>query len=288
MRIEEVEGIGPAHATSLTAAGVPSTEELLTQGATTAGRARLAEATGISHKQILTWVNLADLMRIKGVGPEYSELLEAAGVDSPAELAHRNPANLETTFQEVVAARPEIVRRIPTEAEITDWIEQSKSLPKVVEHGGGGHAAPEHAEHEGHDHSAHDHAEHDHAAHDHAEHEGHDHAEHEGHDHAEHDHAAHEHEAAPAAAAVTAPAATPAPIASAPAAAAPAPEAPAAAPAPAAVAPTPTPAPAPAAAASAQAASAPAAPAASAATSGAETEAPKGLLARLKAMLFGA
>ncbi len=195
MRIEEVEGIGPAHATSLTAAGVPSTEELLTQGATTAGRARLAEATGISHKQILTWVNQADLMRIKGVGPEYSELLEAAGVDSPAELAHRNPANLETTFQEVVAARPEMVRRIPTEAEITDWIEQSKSLPKVVEHGGGGHAAPEHV---------HDH---DHAEHDHAEHEGHDHS---AHDHAGHDHAAHEHEAAPAAAAATAAEATPA------------------------------------------------------------------------------
>jgi predicted flap endonuclease-1-like 5' DNA nuclease len=278
MRIEEVEGIGPAHATSLTAAGVPSTEELLTQGATTAGRARLAEATGISHKQILTWVNLADLMRIKGVGPEYSELLEAAGVDSPAELAHRNPANLETTFQEVVAARPEIVRRIPTEAEITDWIEQSKSLPKVVEHGGG-HAAPEDAEHEGHDHAAHDHAEHDHAAHDHAEHEGHDHTEH---DRAEHDHAAHEHEAAPAAAAVTAAEATPAPIASSPASDAPAPGAPAAAPAPVAVASTPAPAPA------APAPAAPAAPAASAATSGAETEAPKGLLARLKAMLFGA
>jgi predicted flap endonuclease-1-like 5' DNA nuclease len=269
MRIEEVEGIGPAHATSLTAAGVPSTEELLTQGATTAGRAKLAEATGISHKQILTWVNLADLMRIKGVGPEYSELLEAAGVDSPAELAHRNPANLETTFQEVVAARPEMVRRIPTEAEITDWIEQSKSLPKVVEHGGGGHAAPEHAEHEGHDHSAHDHA----------EHEGHDHAEpdHAEHDHTEHDHAAHEHEAAPAAAAVSAAEATPAPIASAPASAAPAPEAP-----------SPMPAPVPTAPAPAPAASAPAAPAASAATSGAETEAPKGLLARLKAMLFGA
>ena len=245
MRIEEVEGIGPAHATSLTAAGVPSTEELLTQGATTTGRARLAEATGISHKQILTWVNLADLMRIKGVGPEYSELLEAAGVDSPAELAHRNPANLETTFQEVVAARPEMVRRIPTEAEITDWIEQSKSLPKVVEHGGG-HTAPEH-----------DHAEHDHSAHDHAEH-----------DHAEHEHEAHEHEAAPAAAAVTASEATSAPAASTPAAAP-------AAPAPASPASAATPAAAP----------APAAPASPAPKPAATAEAPKGLWARFKAML---
>ncbi len=254
MRIEEVEGIGPAHATSLTAAGVPSIEELLTQGATTAGRAKLAEVTGISHKQILTWVNLADLMRIKGVGPEYSELLEAAGVDSPAELAHRNPANLETTFQEVVAARPEMVRRIPTEAEITDWIEQSKSLPKVVEHGGG-HAAPEHAGHEGNDHSAHDDAEHDHA---------------------EHDHAAHEHEASPAAAAATISEATSTPAVSTPAAPAPAPAPEAPAPA------------APAPAASTATAPAPGASAAAAPTPAAQAEAPKGLWARLKAMLFGA
>ena len=73
-------------------------------------------------------------MRIKGVGSEYSDLLEAAGVDSPAELAQRNAANLATTFEEVVAARPGIVRRIPTETEVAGWIAESKTLPKVVEH----------------------------------------------------------------------------------------------------------------------------------------------------------
>ena len=73
-------------------------------------------------------------MRIKGVGSEYSDLLEAAGVDSPAELAQRNAANLARTFQEVDAARPNIVRRVPSETEIQDWIDQSKKLPKVVEH----------------------------------------------------------------------------------------------------------------------------------------------------------
>ncbi len=137
MHVEEIEGVGPAHASSLVAAGTPSVEELLTKGATPDGRAALAEATGISHKLILTWVNHADLMRIKGVGPEYSDLLEVAGVDSPAELAQRNPAHLAITLQEVVAARPNIVRRVPTEAEITDWIAESKTLPKVVHHGGG-------------------------------------------------------------------------------------------------------------------------------------------------------
>ena len=94
-------------------------------------RARIFDRDG---GLILEWVNHVDLMRIKGVGSEYSDLLEAAGVDSPAELAHRNASNLATTVQEVVAARPGIVRRVPTEAEIQGWIDQSKDLPKVVEH----------------------------------------------------------------------------------------------------------------------------------------------------------
>ena len=103
-------------------------------GAKPDGRERIAAATGISSKLILEWVNHVDLMRIKGVGSEYSDLLEAAGVDSPAELAHRNPANLAVTVQEVVAARPDIVRRVPTESEITGWIQEAGTLDKVVEH----------------------------------------------------------------------------------------------------------------------------------------------------------
>lgn len=134
MRIEDVEGIGPVYAQKLADAGVTTTDALLEQGAKSGGRATLEAATGISHSKILEWVNHVDLMRIKGVGSEYSDLLEAAGVDSPAELAQRNAANLATTMQEVVAARPGTVRRIPTESEIQGWIDQSKTLPKVVEH----------------------------------------------------------------------------------------------------------------------------------------------------------
>jgi len=134
MRIDEVEGIGSVHAAKLADAGVTTTEALLERGAKPGGRQDLEEATGIGHKQILEWVNHVDLMRIKGVGSEYSDLLEAAGVDSPAELAQRNAANLATTVAEVVAARPGIVRRVPTENELSDWISQSKGLPKVVEH----------------------------------------------------------------------------------------------------------------------------------------------------------
>jgi predicted flap endonuclease-1-like 5' DNA nuclease len=134
MRIDEVEGIGAAQAAKLAAAGVTTTEALLDRGAKPAGRQALADATGISGKLILEWVNHVDLMRIKGVGSEYSDLLEAAGVDSPAELANRNAANLATTFAEVVAARPGIVRRTPSEDEVAGWIAQSKALPKIVEH----------------------------------------------------------------------------------------------------------------------------------------------------------
>jgi predicted flap endonuclease-1-like 5' DNA nuclease len=141
MRIEEIEGIGPVHGAKLTAVGVATTEALLEQGATAGGRRHLAETTGISETAILEWVNHVDLMRIDGVGPEYSDLLEAAGVDSPAELAQRNAANLAETLQEVVAARPGIVRRIPGEDEVAGWIAQAATLPKVVSHGGGG-AAP--------------------------------------------------------------------------------------------------------------------------------------------------
>ncbi len=134
MKIEDVEGIGPAYAAKLTAAGVSSTDDLLEQGAKPSGRKTLETATGIDHDLILEWVNHVDLMRLKGVGSEYSDLLEAAGVDSPAELAQRNAANLANTFQEVIAALPGDVRRIPSEAVVQGWIDQAKDLPKVVEH----------------------------------------------------------------------------------------------------------------------------------------------------------
>ena len=134
MKIDEVEGIGASFAAKLAEAGVSTTDALLERGAKASGRKGLEDATGISGKLILEWVNHVDLMRIKGVGSEYSDLLEAAGVDSPAELANRNAANLATTFAEVVAARPGVVRRIPTETEIAGWIASAKGLPKLVEH----------------------------------------------------------------------------------------------------------------------------------------------------------
>ena len=128
LKIIDVEGIGPTFAAKLEAAGVSTTDDLLDRGATSSGRSALAAATGISEHLLLEWVNHADLMRLDGVGSEFADLLEAAGVDSCAELARRNAANLAITFQELDAARPNTVRRIPSEATIAGWIEQAGNL----------------------------------------------------------------------------------------------------------------------------------------------------------------
>ena len=134
MKLDEVEGIGPVYAEQLQLAGIATAEALLEQGATPGGRAAIEKATGIDGGRILEWVNHVDLMRLDGVGSEYADLLEAAGVDSPAELAQRNAANLATTFAEIDAARPDWIRRVPSEAQIAGWIAEAKTLPKVVEH----------------------------------------------------------------------------------------------------------------------------------------------------------
>ena len=132
-KIEDVEGIGPAYGEKLRTAGVTNTDQLLTGGKTKKGRAELAQKTGISETLILKWVNMVDLYRIKGVGSEFSELLEAAGVDTVKELKHRIPANLAKKMAEVNEQK-KLTRRVPTVEMLTDWIEQAKTLPAAVEY----------------------------------------------------------------------------------------------------------------------------------------------------------
>lgn len=134
MRIEDIEGIGPEFGAKLRSAGVKTTEALLEQGATRSGRELLASTTEIDAAKILEWVNHADLMRIDGVGSEYSDLLEAAGVDTVVELAHRNPENLAQTFGEIDAARPDWIRRVPRAETVKGWVEQAKKLDRKVEY----------------------------------------------------------------------------------------------------------------------------------------------------------
>ncbi|MEJ5202164.1 MAG: DUF4332 domain-containing protein [Anaerolineales bacterium] len=126
-----VEGIGEKFAAKLKEAGVTSTDILLQKGSTPKGRKELAEQTGISEKLILEWVNHVDLFRIKGVGEEYADLLEEAGVDTVVELAQRNAENLYNKLVEVNAAK-KLVRKMPVKHQVEDWIEQAKSLPRVI------------------------------------------------------------------------------------------------------------------------------------------------------------
>lgn len=130
-KLETIEGIGGAYAQKLRQAGIATVETLLEKGATPKGREEIAETTGISEKLVLRWVNHADLFRIKGIGEEYADLLEAAGVDTVVELAQRNPENL---YQKMASTNAEkkLVRKMPTQAQVGDWIAQAKALPRKV------------------------------------------------------------------------------------------------------------------------------------------------------------
>lgn len=129
--IIDVEGIGPAYKKKLKAVGVSTTDKLLEVGGTPKGRKELSEKTGIGDALILEWVNLSDLFRVKGVGSEYSDLLEEAGVDTIVELSKRVGKNL---FEKMVEINDQkkLVRKMPTEAQVTDWVAQAKKLPRKV------------------------------------------------------------------------------------------------------------------------------------------------------------
>lgn len=129
--ILKIEGIGPAYAEKLKKIGIVTIETLLKEGASPAGRKSIEEKTGITHKLILEWVNLADLFRINGIGEEYSDLLEEAGVDTVVELSQRKAENLLEKMTEINQSK-KLVRRLPVLDQVKDWIEQAKKLDRVV------------------------------------------------------------------------------------------------------------------------------------------------------------
>jgi len=131
--VVDIEGIGPDRAEKLKAAGVVTTDDLLGKGGTAKGRKDLEAATGLGGALILKWVNRADLFRIKGIGTQYSDLLEAAGVDTVVELAQRRADNLTKKMAEVNEQK-KLVRALPAESIVAGWIEQAKALPRAVEY----------------------------------------------------------------------------------------------------------------------------------------------------------
>ena len=131
-KIIDIEGIGDVYAQKLIAAGINKVSELLEKCAAPKGRKALAEETGISEKLILKWTNHADLFRINGVGPQFAELLEAAGVDTVKEFRHRVAENLQPKLEEV-NAQYHICGRVPSVAEVQKMVDQAKELePKVT------------------------------------------------------------------------------------------------------------------------------------------------------------
>jgi len=133
-KLTEIEGIGPSYSAKLEAAGVKSREDLLASGGTPKGRQDLAQKTGISGKLILNWVNRADLARVKGIGEEFGDLLELAGIDSVPELARRNAASAHEALKKASAESNNAVRRVPSLSEVEKWIAGAKDLPRLVEH----------------------------------------------------------------------------------------------------------------------------------------------------------
>ncbi|MBC8426167.1 DUF4332 domain-containing protein [bacterium] len=131
-KIDEIEGIGPAYAEKLSAAGIATTEDLLDKCCTPAGRASVAETTGMGESTVLKWTNMADLMRISGIGPQFSELLKGAGVDTVKELRTRNAENLAAKMEEVNNEK-NLAKTSPPHATIQKWVEAAGEMaPKIT------------------------------------------------------------------------------------------------------------------------------------------------------------
>lgn len=132
-KISEIEGIGPAYSEKLGQAGIATTDDLLRLCASAKGRAEISTQTGLTTSQLLIWADMADLMRLKGIGPQFGELLKAAGVDTVKELRTRNAENLTAKLAEVQAEQ-KLTRAVPSLHQVSDWIAQAKDTEPLISH----------------------------------------------------------------------------------------------------------------------------------------------------------
>ena len=132
-KIKDIEGVGPAYGDKLEEIGVHSVADLLERCCDLRGRRGVSAETGITEKLLLRWVNHADLMRVKGIGPQYAELLEASGVDTVKELATRNAVNLAASLTDTNAAKS-LANVNPSEAVVAAWVAQARALNPAVSH----------------------------------------------------------------------------------------------------------------------------------------------------------
>lgn len=129
--ITDINGIDEDTAESLKSVGIRTTEKLLEAAKSPKGRKELAAKTDISERQWLCWANMADRMRVKGLGKEYAELLQLAGVDTVKELKYRNPEKLAKAMKAANVKR-KLVRLLPSDKAVSRWIEHAKKLPLKI------------------------------------------------------------------------------------------------------------------------------------------------------------
>lgn len=132
-KVIAIEGVGEEYAKKLNEIGIKYAEDFLESVRTPAQRKEIAEKTGISPKLIMKWANHCDLMRINGIGPQYAEFLEVAGVDTVKELSHRVPENLLAKLEEVNNVR-EMTKRVPALKEVRRYVKEAGELPPVLEY----------------------------------------------------------------------------------------------------------------------------------------------------------
>ena len=132
-RIDEIEGIGPAFKEKLTEAGITDTEKLLETCASKSGRVKMSEQTGLTTGQLLKWADMADLMRVSGIGRQFGELLKASGVDTIKELRTRRADNLTAKLAEVNAEK-KLAKAVPAESQVQKWIDSAKETEPLISH----------------------------------------------------------------------------------------------------------------------------------------------------------
>ena len=132
-KIQDIEGIGPSFAERLSVAKITTTNDLLKHCCDAKGRATVSAQTGVGEPQLLKWANMADLMRISGIGPEFAELLEAAGVDTVKELATRNSENLAAKMGEINEQK-KLTRALPAVTVVAKWVDAAKTTKPTITH----------------------------------------------------------------------------------------------------------------------------------------------------------
>jgi nucleotidyltransferase/DNA polymerase involved in DNA repair len=132
-KIEDIEGIGGVYGSKLSKVGINSTADLLKHCGSAKGRRQVAATSGLDEGKLLKWANMADLMRIRGIGKQFSELLEAAGVDTVKELRTRRADNLAATMKQA-NARKKLTRGTPSQRQVATWIDQAKSMSAAITH----------------------------------------------------------------------------------------------------------------------------------------------------------